>query len=415
MSSWSQVKLGDICTRITDGSHNPPKGVERSDFLMISSKNVEDDRITFDDPRFLSERDFLSENKRTEVAAGDVLLTIVGSIGRVAVVPAGLPQFTLQRSVAVLKPRQNIVLSRFLMYLLQSGLEVLTEGARGVAQKGIYLGALRELVFVLPPLPEQQRIVAILDEAFAGLATATANAEKNLKNARELFESYLNAVFEGARRDWTETTLGSEIDLLVGFAFKSAQYTKSESGIRLLRGDNVIQNAVRWEDVKRWPVSDVKRYEAYKLEVGDIVLAMDRTWVKAGLKYAVLDKADVPSLLVQRVARLRCREQLDNRFLVHLIGSPKFTRYVLGIQTGLSVPHISGKQISDFAFRKPGMSEQRKIGTAIDELASNVVALEDAYREKLTGLADLKQSILQKAFSGELTSPPSRAIKEAAE
>jgi len=137
--------------------------------------------------------------------------------------------------------------------------------------------------------------------------------------------------------------------------------------------------------------------------------------VKAGLKYAVLDESDVPCLLVQRVARLRCREHLDNRFLVHLIGSLKFARYVLGIQTGLSVPHISGKQISDFAFRKPGISEQRKIGAAIDELASNVTALERASREKLAGLADLKQSILQKAFSGELTSPPAQIISEAAE
>jgi len=120
------------------------------------------------------------------------------------------------------------------------------------------------------PLAEQQRIVAILDEAFAGLATATANAKKNVKNARELFDSYLNSVFEGAGGDWQETSLGSEIDLLVGFAFKSAQYTKSESGVRLLRGDNVIQNALRWDDAKRWPASDIKQYEAYELEVGDI-------------------------------------------------------------------------------------------------------------------------------------------------
>jgi len=91
----------------------------------------------------------------------------------------------------------------------------------------------------------------------------------------------------------------------------------------LLRGDNVVQNGLRWDEVKRWPPSDVKRYEAYNLEVGDIVLAMDRTWIKAGLKYAVLEETDVPSLLVQRVARLRCRKELDNRFLVPGIIGPR--------------------------------------------------------------------------------------------
>ena len=97
-----KMLIKDICTSITDGSHNPPQGIASSSYLMLSSKNVFDDKITLDEPRFLSEEDFAKENKRTNVKCGDILLTIVGTVGRAAVVSSDLPPFTLQRSVACL-------------------------------------------------------------------------------------------------------------------------------------------------------------------------------------------------------------------------------------------------------------------------------------------------------------------------
>lgn len=95
------MRIKDICSGVTDGSHNPPQGLENSDYLMLSSKNVFDDKITFDSPRYLSQIDFEQESKRTRIKSGDVLLTIVGTVGRAAVVGENMPQFTLQRSVAV--------------------------------------------------------------------------------------------------------------------------------------------------------------------------------------------------------------------------------------------------------------------------------------------------------------------------
>lgn len=409
---WGGVTLGQltkhrpICYGVLKPGQRQTKGVPLIRISDIGQNDVDETEI------YLITEKLSNEFKRSVLNGGEVLLSIQGTIGRVAICPLHLKGANVSRTIAVIDPDKRID-RQFLRYWLLSMDGKFPVG--GATRDSLNIGDIRDLVVPLLPLRQQRSMVLVLDEVFAGLATATANAKKNLKNARELFDSYLNSIFEEAGRDWKETTLGSEIDMLVGFAFKSAQYAKSETGVRLLRGDNVIQNALRWDDVKRWPPADVKRYEVYKLEVGDIVLAMDRTWVKAGLKYAVLGEADVPSLLVQRVARLRCREQLDNRFLVHLIGSPKFTRYVLGIQTGLSVPHISGKQISDFVFRKPKLSEQQTIGATLDELASNVVALEGAYREKLVNLAHLKRSILQKAFSGALTAPQSHATKEAAE
>ena len=79
-----------------------------------------------------------------------------------------------------------------------------------------------------------------------------------------------------------KTTLGSEVDLLAGFAFKSSKYTDSDDSVRLLRGDNIVQGSLRWDDVKKWPASDTAEFKRYELRAGDVVLAMDRPWVKAG-------------------------------------------------------------------------------------------------------------------------------------
>src|SRR6476620_5039831 len=99
---WKLCTLRDVCEKIVDGSHNPPKAINAG-LPMISAKDVFNNKIDFSQPRFISEKEFETENKRTNINSGDVLLTIVATIGRTAVVPKNAPRFTLQRSVAVLK------------------------------------------------------------------------------------------------------------------------------------------------------------------------------------------------------------------------------------------------------------------------------------------------------------------------
>ena len=159
------AKLGEVCIQITDGSHNPPSGVEQSEYLMLSSKNIDDDFITLDSPRFLSHSDYIAENKRTTVSEGDLLMTIVGTIGRVAIVPEELKGICLQRSLAVIKPEREVVNNRYLMYQLQNMRPFLEKEARGVAQKGIYLKQVSQLDIKLPELEHQMQIVKVLDKA----------------------------------------------------------------------------------------------------------------------------------------------------------------------------------------------------------------------------------------------------------
>lgn len=265
----------------------------------------------------------------------------------------------------------------------------------------------------LPPLSEQKRIVAILDEAFAGIATAVSNTEKNLANAWELFEAYSNVVFSQRKERWRHTKLGGEIGLQTGFAFKSKGYTTDIDGVRLLRGDNIVPGGIRWRDHKKWPRDEIEAYRRYELEHGDIVLAMDRTWIKGGLKYAQIKGADLPCLLVQRVARLRAGPRLNSHFLRFLIGSRGFTEYILSIQTGLGVPHVSGPQISEFEFFMPPVDEQAEIAGTLEDLSSSVGRLESNYKGKVSALSELKQSLLQRAFCGELTATAQHDIEMA--
>ncbi len=158
------MKIKDICTSVTDGSHNPPQGIEKSEYMMLSSKNIFDDEITFDEPRFLSEKDFEREHKRTQIAVGDVLLTIVGTVGRTAVVDEDMPAFALQRSVAVLHPKNDIWLPRFLMYALRGKRTYIENRAKGVAQKGIYLKEVSDIDIYIPDISNQEIIINKLDK-----------------------------------------------------------------------------------------------------------------------------------------------------------------------------------------------------------------------------------------------------------
>ncbi len=145
------------------------------------------------------------------------------------------------------------------------------------------------------------------------------------------------------REEWTTVRLGDVADLLTGFPFRSDCYVSDSEAPRLLRGDNVAQGRLRWNGAKRWSAEAAVAMEPFWLSEGDVVLAMDRPWIEAGLKFASVHRSDLPALLVQRVARLRGGEDLDTQFLRYVIGGRDFSDYVLSVQTGTAVPHITAR------------------------------------------------------------------------
>ena len=404
MNGWETKTLGELCSKITDGTHLRPKYTETG-IPFLSVKNLTQGVIDFGNTKFISEADHKSLTKRSKPEVQDILYTKVGTTGVAKVVDTDR-EFSIFVSIALLKLKHETIFNRYLEHFLNSkvGRDQARQRTRGMANKNLVIRDIKEIFVIYPTsLSEQKRIVAIVDQAFEGIDRAIANTQKNLTNTRELFESYLNTILSGQGKQWKETTLGKEIDLLTGFAFKSSGYTDSDKSIRLLRGDNIIPGSLRWDGVKRWQESKVNEYLRYQLQEGDVVLAMDRPWIKTGLRRAQISKDDLPCLLVQRTACLRGGDNLENRFLLYLISGRAFTQHVLGSQTGLSVPHISGTQIQSFKFSKPSLREQYSIIDSLDELKSETKRLEAIYQRKLAALKELKQSILRKAFTGELT------------
>ena len=165
------------------------------------------------------------------------------------------------------------------------------------------------------------------------------------------------------------------VDLLAGFAFKSQQFTDRPDDIPLVKGENVSQGGILWEISKRWSAVDWPNLEKFQLCPADVVVAMDRPWVPAGLKWAYIRIDDPRALLVQRCSRLRSNTpRLDQNFLRFVIGGPGFESYVKPITTGVNVPHISGKQILDYEFALPPLTVQQRIAgilSAYDELIEN--------------------------------------------
>ena len=173
---------------------------------------------------------------------------------------------------------------------------------------------------------------------------------------------------------WPRVKLGEHIELLTGYPFKSSGFNSNPEDIALVKGENVAQGRIEWEISKRWPAADLPQLEQYRLCTGDVVLAMDRPWIEAGLKFAWIKPHDPIALLVQRVSRLRGKATLDQTFLRCVIGSPAFTNYIKPIVTGVNVPHISPQQIRDFCFCLPPVDVQRQIAdilSAYDDLIEN--------------------------------------------
>lgn len=179
--------LGELCEFVLDGTHGSPIRTEKG-IPVLSAQNVKNGTLSYETDRFTSLEEYRSFSKRLPIAAGDVLLTIVGTIGRVAVVESPTPA-VFQRSIAVLRPKSKVLDSRFLYHASQAQhfRTQLDRATNTSSQAGVYLGRLKEVQIPLPPLPEQRRIAAILDHADALRAKRRAAIAKLDSLAQSIF------------------------------------------------------------------------------------------------------------------------------------------------------------------------------------------------------------------------------------
>ena len=256
---------------------------------------------------------------------------------------------------------------------------------------------LKEVPVPVAPLPEQHRIVAILDEAFDGIATAKANAEKNLQNARALFESHLQSVFTERGEGWVETTIGQCIKFI---DYRGKTPEKTNRGLRLITAKNVKMGYVQEspmefvapESYDGWMTRGIPR-------LGDVLFTTEAPLANV----AQLD-TDEKVVFAQRIIIMQPdAAKLDSTFLKYLLLSQPVQQRIRIKGTGATVQGIKASLLKTIEISFPSeLLPQREIVAKLDALREKSQRLESLYQQKLTALDDLKKSLLHQAFSGAL-------------
>ena len=262
----------------------------------------------------------------------------------------------------------------------------------------VYFKDYKSDAFPLLTLPEQQRIVAILDKAFTTIATAKENAQQNLLNAKELFESYLQGVFENNVDGTKNIELNDICELIVDCEHKTAP--KQDTGYPSIRTLNIGQGVLILDGVNRVSEETYQKWtrRAIPLE-GDLILAREAPAGNIG----VIPK-DVKVCLGQRTVLIRPKkDKFISKYLAFLISSKKVQKKLLSHSTGATVQHINMKDIRAFKiYNLPTLKEQEKVVIGIDNISAETKNLEDIYQQKIEELEALKKTVLNKAFKGEL-------------
>ncbi|MBL0139239.1 MAG: restriction endonuclease subunit S [Bacteroidetes bacterium] len=383
---WECKRLGEMCEKISRGIS--PIYVEKNGVVVLNQKCIRDHKLNFEPAR---RHDDTSKPVGSDkfIRIGDVLVnsTGEGTLGRVAQVK-NLPfdRITVDSHVSIVRPLKDKFYLDFFGYaLIYIENEIEKSGAGASGQTELARSVLENQFNLTYPihLLEQKRIVSILDQAFAAIDKAKANAEKNLKNAREVFESYLQGVFENKGDDWKEKTLGEVCEFRNGQAHE--QHI-DEKGKYILVNSKFISSD--GEKGKR------TNNALSPLFIGDIVFVMsDVPNGKALAKCFLIDKNDTYTLN-QRIGAI-CSKVFDNDFLVYQFNRHK---YLLSFNNGENQTNLRKNDILNCPLYIPQLAEQKTIVKKLDDLSSETKKLEVIYQNKITDLEELKKSILQKPF-----------------
>lgn len=395
---WKMVKLGEVCEKITDGSHNPPKGIEHSNYFMLSSQNVQDGYLLMDSVRYLSKENFELENKRTKAQKGDVLLTIVGTIGRACVLKGNEGNITFQRSVALMKPIETLD-SYYLMYYFLCQNKDLNLKANGAAQKGIYLKQLVNYPVILPPLEEQHRIVSILDASFEKIDALKANAEANLANAKALFQQVLAQELQ-PKEGWVEKKLEEIVAESCSLSYGIVQPGDDVvDGVPIIRpvdfnGKIFIKNKGLKKTKKE--ISDA--YQRTILTGNEILMCVRGTTGTMGLATDELKGCNV----TRGIVPILLNEKSDKLFVYYQLLSPLLQIQIAEKTKGAALKQINIKDLRKIQLYMPIIAEQHRIVSTLYTLSEKCRRLEQVAQQTIRECDALKQSILRQAFSGEL-------------
>ena len=309
-----------------------------------------------------------------------------------------LPNSWINGNAMVMRPKDSSQLSQeFLFKALEGGVDI-TKAITGSAQPQITRKSLNPLCIPIPPLEEQERIVGVLDEAFAAIDKAKANIERNLSNARELFQSRLNDIFSNPSEDWEVASLG---EACVFIDYRGRTPKKTDAGIRLITAKNVRMGYVK-TDPQEFMSSD--EYEDWMTrgipKKGDVLFTTEAPLANV----AVFDFTEKVAL-AQRIITLSPKLGLSGEFLSFHLQSRPSQLEILGQATGATVSGIKSRLLKLIKIAFPSLESQNFIVDHLGKLKQEVTRLEADYLSELDNLEELRQSILEQAFEGKLTEP----------
>jgi type I restriction enzyme S subunit len=377
-NKWKEVELGSIAVKLTDGAHNVPKELQEG-LPMISARDIQNYKIDLSNPRYISKEDFIKESKRTNVQPNDILLTIVGTIGRCAIIPKDFPEFTLQRSVAVINTTEypNYILTYFDSPNFQNQL---LKKAIGTAQKGVYLKSLSNTKIVIPPLEEQKQIAAL----FQSIETAMEQVDGQEKNLKALQKSLVNGLLSKKpefgnllnSKNCQPTTFGE-------IAECDKKYPEHEKeverfvGLEFIEADNFQLQG--WGEIANGTTFS-KRFVK-----GDVLFGKRRAYLK---KVAVADFDGICSGDIL-VIRTKAKKMLQG-LLSYYISADAFIQHAISTSAGSLSPRTKWKDLAELEVSIPDIKTQSTILEVLQQLDNTVNQLK---QQKIT-LKNLKQKLL---------------------
>jgi len=405
--TWIKKKLGEVLTIERGGSPRPidkyltnsPDGIN---WIKISDATASDKYIFETKEKITKE----GLHKTRMVNEGDFILSNSMSFGRPYIMKTS---GCIHDGWLVLKENgQKIFDTEFLYYLLSSPyvFNQFDYLAAGSTVRNLNIALVSSVQVPIPPLPEQQRIVSLLDEAFAALAKAKANAEQNLKNAKELFESYLQGVFEKKGDGWEERKVNEIGNAQTGTTPKTVEKENYGDFIPFIKPADVDFTGIGDIRYDNEGLSEIGLKKGRKMESGSILM------VCIGATIGKVGFAEREVSCNQQINSLTVKKEFEPKFIYYAMTSKEFQEKVLlegkGAQATLPIINKSKWENLTISFPK-SKTEQKLFVEKFDALSIESQKLQEIYLKKIADLEELKKSILQKAFAGELRSPEGAA------
>jgi type I restriction enzyme S subunit len=399
-AGWSLGSIGDVCDVVNGGT--PKTGVPeywggQHQWITPAEMGKRNSPYVSRTERAITDQGLQNSSARP-LPPMSVILSSRAPIGHLVI---NTEPMATNQGCKGLVPRKQID-HKFLYYYLGSIVELLNDLGTGATFKELSGGKLKEVPVPLPPLPEQQRIVTLLDEAFDGIATAKAHAEKNLQNARAIFESQRDVLLS-FKQDWLEAPLAALCEVKHGYAFEG-EFFASDGDYVLLTPGSFFETGGYRERGEKTKFFRGQIPGDYILDVGDLLVAM--TEQAAGLLGSPLLVPESDRFLHnQRLGLVTGKPGIpwDNEFFFHVFNLGRVRQEVHASSSGVKVRHTSPGRIGAVQVAYPkSVAEQTSVAAQLGDLSTECERLESLYRQKLTALDDLKKSLLHRAFNGDL-------------